>query len=540
MYSLYRGSTYLHNEATKSQQNRDNDDESSLMSTFLGFSVFSSVSYPASLQNLVTKDLATEVIQESLLHAKVLGQQEVKNFVQDRLIVGEQCDKPDVAIYEPVRKNNVPTFATLYQVVKRTKDRDQKTVIKADRNVLRRLITSYEAGRSVDLSSALKHELLPVPVSLDEMNGTLRTGNKSELANVVTEDIDCRGSIQLHATSSFLIIDGQALVVALGKLDAAVTFGDLADTCVKTVLKAGFEYHKIDVVFDRYRDETIKGTIRTWRSKTARPIRRLVEGRDVPLPKNWSNCLSLADNKADLAHFSTEELCSQASVDKEIGVAGGFRDELEVRSSTGATDLGPLKSTHEESDTRLALYAVHSQFHTVVVSSGDTDVLLLLVSHFQRMQYQHLWMTSGTSKKRRYIPIDAVFNELPSGSASSLLAFHALTGCDTTAYIANHTKRSSWKIFKEHHGLLKNLDIGELTDDTIQSSETFVCRIYNVHRTDSIDAARHVLFSKTGKPEAMAPKSDALRFHLKRVHYQSMIWRNAHCPTPELPAPSKM
>ena len=63
-YSLYRGSTHLHNEATKSWQKRDNDDESSLMSTFLGFSAFSSVSHPATLQNLVTKDLATEVFQE--------------------------------------------------------------------------------------------------------------------------------------------------------------------------------------------------------------------------------------------------------------------------------------------------------------------------------------------------------------------------------------------------------------------------------------------------------------------------------------------
>ena len=209
-------------------------------------------------------------------------------------------------------------------------------------------------------------------------------------------------------------------------------------------------------------------------------------------------------------------------------------------ASTDSTDLGPLKYTHEEANTRLLLHAVHSQFHTDVVSSRDTGVLLLLVPHFQRMQCQHIWMKSGTSKKRRYIPIDAVFNKLPSGSASSLLAFHALTGCDTTSYIANHTKRSSWKIFKEQHGLRRNLGIGELTDDTIQSSETFVCRIYNLHRTDSIDTARHLLFSKTGKPEAMAPASDALRFHLRRVHHQSMIWRSAQCPTPELHAPSEM
>ena len=102
-------------------------------------------------------------------------------------------------------------------------------------------------------------------------------------------------------------------------------------------------------------------------------------------------------------------------MDKEIVVAGGFRDELEIKSSTGATDLGRLKSTHEEADTRLVLHAVHSQFNTVVVSSRD--VLLLLVSLFQRLQCEHLWMKSGTSKKRRYMPLDAVVNRLPSGSA---------------------------------------------------------------------------------------------------------------------------
>ena len=87
----------------------------------------------------------------------------------------------------------------------------------------------------------------------------------------------------------------------------------------------------------------------------------------------------------------------QAPKDKEIVVAGGFRKELEVKSSKGTTDSTPLKSTHEEADTRLVLHAIHSQFNTVVVSSRDTDVLLLLVSHFRCMQCEHLWMMSGTS-----------------------------------------------------------------------------------------------------------------------------------------------
>ena len=88
-------------------------------------------------------------------------------------------------------------------------------------------------------------------------------------------------------------------------------------------------------------------------------------------------------------------------------------EELEVRSSKPTTDVNALRSTHEEADTRLVLHAVHSHFKTVDVSSRDTDVLLLLVSHFPLAQCEHLWMMSGTSKKRHYIPIDASFNNVP-------------------------------------------------------------------------------------------------------------------------------
>ena len=312
------------------------------------------------------------------------------------------------------------------------------------------------------------------------MNGNLRSGNKAILADVITEDIECPEKIQLHKTSSCLIIDGQALVVALGKPDGAVMFGDLADTYVKTVLKTGERYQSIYIVFDRYRKETIKGSTRTRRSKSTRPIRRVVESRNVPLPKNWPNFLSLADNKADLADFLSEQLYLQAPTDKEILVAGGFRDELMVKSTQDITDVTPFKSTHEEADTRLVLHAIHCQFNTVVVASRDTDVLLLLVYHFQRMSCEHLWMMCGTSKKRRYIPIEHVFNNQPTGSVSTLLAFHALTGCDTTSYIANHSKRTSWRVFKEHRELLNGLGIGELTGQKIKSSEAFLCRLYNV------------------------------------------------------------
>jgi len=67
----------------------------------------------------------------------------------------------------------------LYHVVKSSKEKNKTTILRADRNVLQRLIIAYEAGLKVDLHSVLKYELMPVPVSLTEMNGSLRTGQES-------------------------------------------------------------------------------------------------------------------------------------------------------------------------------------------------------------------------------------------------------------------------------------------------------------------------------------------------------------------------
>ena len=50
-------------------------------------------------------------------------------------------------------------------------------------------IFSWKAKREVNMQVILKHELMPVPLSLAERNRTMRTGNKSILADVLTENV---------------------------------------------------------------------------------------------------------------------------------------------------------------------------------------------------------------------------------------------------------------------------------------------------------------------------------------------------------------
>ena len=91
-------------------------------------------------------------------------------------------------------------------------------MIGADILVIQRLLTDYDAGRSIKLPETLKHELLLVLVAVSEMNG-------NHQSNLFASHDSCPTS---HSTenmqNSTLIIDGQALVFAIGKPTDLVLF----------------------------------------------------------------------------------------------------------------------------------------------------------------------------------------------------------------------------------------------------------------------------------------------------------------------------
>ena len=126
------------------------------------------------------------------------------------------------------------------------------------------------------------------------------------------------------------------------------------------------------------------------------------------------------------------------------------------------------------------------------MQARDTDVLVLLLANFHRMQCTKLWLKAGTAKKRIYIPIHTIVDQMLDGPTvlGTILAFHALTGSDTTSYISGHSKKTAWMVFQEHHELLQNLGKGELTDEIDKDAEHFVCRVYKVQNVNTVDEAR--------------------------------------------------
>lgn len=398
------------------------------------------------------------------------------------------------------------SLTSLYTVVQDVKGK--QSTIKMDRNILQRFNTAYKAGREINLSNILLHELMSVPLSLATTNDTLHPPNKSQLADILTKDVLTQPTISLDGPSC-LLIDGQALAMVLSKPPNIKTFDEYAKTFAAAVHKMGATFQRIDATSDRYRPESIKAGTRTKLKKGKRPVRRQFESESVPLPSDWFNFMALEDNKADLALLLSNYLIDHSPSGQTMVVAGGFSEATIVKSSHPTLDLSMVEADHEEADTRLILHCIHAHLESMVVYVRDTDVLVLMLAHYDKMGCTNLLMKAGTSKHQRYIPVHDIHRQVPIEQVSSILAFHAMTECDSVSQLSGHSKKTAWRVFLHHHSNLSHLGKGHIKEDITKSAEKFICQLYGVPEADTCDEVRVKLFCIGRAKEAVPPTSDA-------------------------------
>ena len=218
-----------------------------------------------------------------------------------------------------------------------TKHNVQKTV-KADRKLLQRLLNAVTAGRTVEMGTILKHELSPVPLSLAKHGGDMNPTQESELINVLADGIPTPSPIPEANMKTCVMIDGHGMIQALGKPHECQTFGDYADILLNNVT-SHLRCHttRVDVVFDRYTgQQSIKAVPKSMRVGKKRLIRKVIDGRNVPLPQVWSNFIASDENKADLARFLTEIIVTKGTdlpQQCELVTGGGFSCATHARST---------------------------------------------------------------------------------------------------------------------------------------------------------------------------------------------------------------
>ena len=148
----------------------------------------------------------------------------------------------------------------------------------------------------------------------------------------------------------------------------------------------------------------------------------------------------------------------------------------------------------------------------IVLQSPDTDVLALSVAHYSVINCAEFWFKTGVKDRLRYDPVHTVSQELGEKMCRALLAFHAITGCDSTSALAGIGKKKGWQLLsrsEQHQDSLCLLGAQpRLSDNIAAKSEAFIRDLYPSSRKipRTADELRYILFcQKKQKNELLPP-----------------------------------
>ena len=316
------------------------------------------------------------------------------------------------------------------------------------------------------MSSVLSHPLGPLPCALASPVCSLRKTNKSTLAKELQKDIP---AVEAIPNPSACIIEGMSMVQRL-KGDHK-TFAEIADALMTMILREGATSKRIDVVFDVYRETSIKDTEREKRGgytgieyKNIQPDHKIQQRRKF---------LSNPQNKKQLVRVVTEEWqkhrFKQRLKEKHL-----FTTTEERCVEISADHVRPredLTSTQEEADTRRLLNAFHAARNgskAVVISSEDTNVFVLCLA-FKDFVPATMYLKCGSQTCTRVVRITNVFERHGSRICKCLPGLHTFTGCDSVSVFSRKGKQTALKSVKRrpaYQELFQQLGAEwELSDD---------------------------------------------------------------------------
>ena len=201
-------------------------------------------------------------------------------------------------------------------------------------------------------------------------------------------------------------------------------------------------------------------------------------------------------------------------------------------TSIDITDITP--SDHEEADSRIYLHCLHASnigLKNIMIVTVDSDVVVLAVHLFVKLNLEYLWVKFGVGKHIKFIAVHEIVSALTPQYCSGILFFHAFTGCDTVSSFENHGKKSAWMTWKRFPQISETFaklsTASELNMEDCREIESFVIEMYHKGLTGkNIDVARkNLVFGKACPPDKLPPTSAALRNHsLRALHQAGHIW----------------
>ena len=204
---------------------------------------------------LSTGKMASEDVAGDLLQAKHLGVRAFQSFSKKRL----EANPLKIRFHDSMSKAILKTFKHMNKKVELRKETAKEIVLKADRTLFAQMIVIAEA-RQLSMKEVLSHPLGPLPWSLAAPDGSLKKIAKSSLAKELQKDAPVVESL---LPRSAFIIDGMAMVQRF-KGDHK-TFREITEMLLAIAFREGGSSTRIDLVFDNYREISIKNLEREKR-----------------------------------------------------------------------------------------------------------------------------------------------------------------------------------------------------------------------------------------------------------------------------------
>lgn len=200
--------------------------------------------------------------------------------------------------------------------------------------------------------------------------------------------------------------------------------------------------------------------------------------------------------------------------------------------------------TIEEADQRIIRHVINcvkNNFTCIVVCTGDTDVLILLISIvplLQELSSCKLFCKFGLGENLKWFDLNNICEILGNDVCKSLPFFHAFTGCDTVSSFFNHSKIKffdAWMKYDDKLTLTQIFEVlgnepMEVHDDQIRVLEKYILSIYfpKIEITGDINIDRMNSFRKipNGNLRLIPFCRFGLLEHTKRACIQSgWLWR---------------
>ena len=474
-----------------------------------------------------TANIAPANVASDLLTAYDKGEERYATFKAERL----ENAIPKKKFHDPIKAAKLMTFSNILQKKKQVNSSGRAIILKADRALFGRIIVMAQS-RDLQMAHILSHPLGPLPWALASPDGTMRKTNKATLASCLQKNITPVNRIPDNSAS---VIDGMSLVYKVKGNES--TFGDIARSVLSMAVRTSGSSTRIDVVFDVYRQKSIKSSERTYRGEDD-DDQELQSISSSHIVRQWRRFISKMTNKTRLICFFVKEWTKPEYAlllqGRQFFTTAQDRC-YKILSNGSNEEVSALRCTQEEADGRLLLHAAHASregYQAVVLCAEDTDVLVMSLAVHDKIATP-LFQRCATSNRVRVWDLGDIRASEGTDLCKALIGLHAFTGCDSVSALAGKGKASALKILRSNKEVQNTFaEVGiewDLSPSLMARLETFTCLWYALKsNTTDVNALRYNMFcSKKGEIEShqLPPCRDCLLLHAQRANYQAAIWR---------------